>query len=213
MNWRGIAGGTVVVVLCLTGVGAAQAQVTRSTPGQPEARTARDLMPAKKKLTVTTPAFKDGGDIPFENTQYRTNTFPGLTWSKGPKATKSYVIIMQDNSLILRGAPILHWTLYNIPASVRKLDAGMTPTSNPPGSSYGPNIRAAAQPYMGPRTPPGPKHPYHLQVFALDTTLAADPAMTYDGLTGAMKDHILASGEVVGMGSVDPNAPPPAPKN
>ena len=170
--------------------------------------------PAKggAKLTVTTPAWQDGGDIPYENTQYRGNVFPGLAWSRGPAGTQSYAVIMQDTGAIVRGAPILHWTLYNIPTSVRKLDAGMTPTGNPPGSSYGPNIRAAAQPYMGPRTPPGPKHPYHLQVFALDTTLAADPALTYDGLTGAMKDHILASGEVVGMGSVDPNAPPPTPR-
>lgn len=170
--------------------------------------------PAKggAKLTVTTPAWKDGGDIPYENTQYRGNVFPGLAWTAGPSGTKSYVVIMQDTGAIVRGAPILHWTLYNVPASVHKLDAGMSPTGNPPGSSYGPNIHAAAQPYMGPRTPPGPKHPYHLQVFALDTTIPADPAMTYDGLTGAMKDHILASGEVVGMGSVDPNAPPPAPR-
>ena len=27
------------------------------------------------KLTVTTPAWKDGGDIPYENTQYRGNIF------------------------------------------------------------------------------------------------------------------------------------------
>jgi len=46
----------------------------------------------------------------------------------------------------------------------------------------------------------------------LDTTIAANPAITYDELTGAMKDHILASGEVVGMGSVDPTAPPPPPR-
>jgi para-nitrobenzyl esterase len=170
--------------------------------------------PAKgnAKLTVTTPAWKDGGDIPYENTQYRGNVFPGLAWSSGPGGTKSYVVIMQDTGAIVRGAPILHWTLYNIPANVTKLDAAMPATGNPPGSSYGPNIRASAQPYMGPRTPPGPKHPYHLQVFALDTTIAANPAITYDELTVAMKDHILASGEVVGMGSVDPTAPPPPPR-
>ncbi len=74
------------------------------------------------------------------------------------------------------GYPILHWTMWNVPANVTKLDAGMQPTGNPAGSAYGPNIRGAAQPYMGPRTPPGPNHPYHLQVFALDTTIpvAAD---------------------------------------
>lgn len=164
------------------------------------------------RLTVTTPAFPDGGDIPFENTQYRGNTFPGLTWSKGPSATKSYAVIMQDPDAQRNGQPILHWTIYNLPATVTKLDAGMAPSGNPPGSSYGPNVRGDAQPYMGPRTPPGPKHHYHLQVFALDTTLTADPAMNYDGLTGAMRDHILASGEVVGLAQADPNAPPPAPR-
>jgi para-nitrobenzyl esterase len=171
--------------------------------------------PAKSgaKLTVTTPSWKDGGDIPYENTQYRTNTFPGLSWSAGPSGTKAYVLIMQDTGGTMRdGYPILHFTLWNIPANVTKLDAAMVATGNPPGSSYGPNARGASQPYMGPRTPAGPKHPYHLQVFALDTTLNADPALDYDGLVNQMKGHILADGEVVGMGSVDPNAPPPPPR-
>ena len=65
---------------------------------------------------------------------------------------------------------------------------------------------------MGPRTPPGPKHRYHLQVFALDTTLPANPMMTWDQLKTALKGHVLASGEVVGLGQADPNAPPPAPR-
>jgi para-nitrobenzyl esterase len=163
-------------------------------------------------LTVTTPSWQPGGDIPYENTQYRTNTFPGLSWSAGPAGTKSYAVIMQDTGGARDGFPILHWTLWNIPANVTKLEAGMAATGNPPGSVYGPNIRGAAQPYMGPRTPAGPKHPYHLQVFALDTTIPVAADSTYVSLTAAMKDHILASGEVIGMGSVDPNAPPPAPR-
>src|SRR6201991_3466331 len=73
------------------------------------------------KLTVTSPAFTAGGDIPFENTQYKGNVFPGLSWSAGPAATKSYAIIMQDSSLLVRGAPVLHWTMFNIPASATKL--------------------------------------------------------------------------------------------
>ncbi|MDB5441217.1 MAG: carboxylesterase [Caulobacteraceae bacterium] len=171
--------------------------------------------PAKggAKLTVTAPAFKTGGDILFENTQYRGNVFPGLAWSAGPAGTKSYAVIMQDTDLIMRDSyPILHWTLWNIPANVTKLDAGMAPTGNPAGSAYGPNVRGAAQPYMGPRTPPGPKHTYHFQVFALDTTLPLVASSNYVSLTSAMKDHVLASGEVVGLGSVDPTAPPPAPR-
>ncbi|HEY2356088.1 MAG TPA: YbhB/YbcL family Raf kinase inhibitor-like protein [Phenylobacterium sp.] len=202
----------MAAVLSLAVAPAALAQVSRSTPGQPEARTAMDLMPAKAKLKVTTPAFKDGEQIPFENTQYRSNTFPGLTWTKGPAATKSYVLIMQDNSLLLRGAPILHWTLFNIPANVTKLDAGMAPTGNPPGSSYGPNYMGAAKPYTGPRTPPGPGDNYHFQIFALDTTIPDEGKSSYEAITTAMNGHVLASGEVVGHGIADPNAPPPAPR-
>jgi Raf kinase inhibitor-like YbhB/YbcL family protein len=163
-------------------------------------------LPAKggATLTVSTPAFKAGGDIPFENTQYKGNVFPGLSWTAGPAGTKSYAIIMQDPDAMRNGAPILHWTMVNIPASVTKLDPGMT--APPAGSQYGPNIRGAAQPYTGPRTPPGPKHRYHLQVFALGTTIAPDALASYATLTDAMKGQVLASGEVIGLGQAPPDA-------
>jgi len=161
-------------------------------------------------LTVSSPAFQNGGDIPFENTQYRGNVFPGLSWTAGPAATKSYVVIMQDTDGVRNNDAILHWTMYNIPASTTSLPAAMS--SPPAGAAYGPNIRGAAQAYMGPRTPPGPKHRYHLQVFALDAAFPANPNLTWDGLKAAMAGHVLASGQVIGLGQVDPNAPPPAPR-
>jgi para-nitrobenzyl esterase len=180
-------------------------QSAAQTPLRPNALV---TFPAKggTKLTVTTPGWPDGGDIPFENTQYRTNTFPGLNWSAGPRGTKSYVVIMQDMDYLRDGTPIVHWTLYNIPAGLTKLDPGMAPTGNPPGSGYGPSYNGNAQPYLGPHTPPGPKHRYHLQVFALDTVFANDPTISYEGLTDQLKNHVLASGEVVGLGQVDPTA-------
>lgn len=175
--------------------------------------TAVATMPGKEKLTVTTPGWKDSEDIPFQYTQYQGNNFPGLEWSKGPAATKSYAIIMHDSSFVMRGSPILHWSIVNIPADVTRLPAGMQPDEKPAGSIYGPNYQGAGKPYLGPRTPPGPKHRYHLQVFALDTVLPSDFAPTsYDELIAPLKDHVLASGEVVGLGQVDPSAPPPAPR-
>jgi para-nitrobenzyl esterase len=156
------------------------------------------------KLTVTTPAFKAGGDIPFENTQYRGNVFPGLSWTAGPSGTKTYVIIMQDPDAMRDGVAILHWTMVNIPASVTTLAPAMS--APPAGAQYGPNIRGANQPYTGPRTPPGPKHRYHLQVFALGTTIAPDALASYATLTDAMKGKVLASGEVIGLGQAPPDA-------
>jgi Raf kinase inhibitor-like YbhB/YbcL family protein len=196
------------IALMLSAPAFAQAPPNATEPGLP--MLALTNVPAKgaAKLTVTTPAWKAGADIPFANTQYQGNHFPGLEWTKGPAATKSYAIIMQDTDGVRNNMPILHWTMFNIPATVTKLDADMA--APPAGAAYGPNIRGPAQAYMGPRTPAGPKHRYHIQVFALDATV--DAAGTYDAILASMKDHVLASGEVIGLGQVDPNAPPPPPR-
>lgn len=164
--------------------------------------------PAKDKLTVTTPGWKNGEDIAFKYTQYQGNTFPGLEWSKGPASTKSYAVIMQDSAFVMRGSPVLHWSIVNIPASTTKLPEGMKPEEKPAGSIYGPNYRGQAQPYLGPRTPAGPKHKYHMQVLALDIELPADFApKSYDELIAPLKDHVVAAGEVIGLGQADPSAP------
>ena len=97
--------------------------------------------------------------------------------------------------------------MVNVPATITKLDAGMT--DPPAGAQHGPNIRGPNHAYMGPRTPAGPKHRYHLQVFALDTTLPNEALASYDTLVSAMKDHVLASGEVIGLGQVAPAAGTP----
>ncbi|HEY3888233.1 MAG TPA: YbhB/YbcL family Raf kinase inhibitor-like protein [Caulobacteraceae bacterium] len=187
----------------------AQPPAVGAEPGA--ALLARATLTAKTnlKLTVTSPAFKTGGDIPFENTSYRGNIFPGLAWTKGPYGTRTYAVIMQDDDALPRGAPVLHWTMYDIPASVTKLDAGMT--APPAGASKGPNMMGPNHGYLGPLTPPGPRRHYHFQVFALDKTIAPAPVPSYAALTGAMQGHVLASGELVGLARVDPNAAPRAP--
>ncbi len=168
-----------------------------------------NMLPAKggAKLKVTTPAFKDGGDIPFENTLYRGNHFPGLAWSKGPKATQAYAIIMQDGDGNHGGDAVLHWTMYNVSARTTSLEPNLADPP-PPGSAYGPNVLGPHHIYEGPRTPAGPRHRYHLQVFALDAPISVDPNISYDGLKAAMKGHVIASGQVIGMGLADPTAPP-----
>ena len=164
----------LAAALLLAAAPAALAQTAPPTTPPPATEVAADKLvltqiPAAKgaKLKVTSPAFADMGDIPFENTQYRGNIFPGLEWSKGPKGTMSYVLIMQDTDALFKGEAILHFTMFNIPAGATKLEPGMM---NPPaGAMYGPNVRGTNKPFAGPRTGPGPKHRYHLQIFALDT--------------------------------------------
>src|SRR5690348_11698373 len=91
------------------------------------------------KLSVTSPAFKDGGEIPYENTQYRGNVFPGLVWTKGPSGTLTYAVVVQGESLTGAGGETsIHLTLFNIPGNVTALKVGMT--DPPVGAIYGPNV-------------------------------------------------------------------------
>ena len=195
---------TFLRALALTATFASALAAQADPPKDPEvglAQLALTNAPAKgnAKLTVTTPAFKNMADIPFENTQYQGNKFPGLEWSAGPAGTASYVVIMQDTDILRNGAPILHWTMVDIPATMTKLPVGMTDA--PAGTMHGPNIRGMMQAYMGPRTPAGPKHRYHIQVFALDASVGSESMQSYDAMLAAMKGHVLASGEVIGLGS------------
>ena len=194
------------------------ADVTRGAEGAQAAPTAgwtighanqlaRVAVPARSSvsLTVISPAFKDGGNIPLVNTQYGANIFPGLGWSKGPKGTKSYVVIIQGDPATGSSTSI-HLTLFNVPASVTRLGAGMVNT--PGGALYGPNVHGLNQPYAGPHPHTGAKQRYHLQVFALDTTLGPDPSLTFEGLEAAMTGHVLASGELLGVAAGDPGPAP-----
>ena len=186
-----------------------QAPTVGSEPGA--ALLAINTLPAKSaaRLRVTSPAFRAGGDMPMQNTSYQGSVFPGLTWSWGPYGTRTYALIMQDDDAVYRGAPILHFSLYDVSGKERTIAAGMT--TPPDGASFGPNIAGPAKAYMGPHTPPGPRHHYHFQVFALDETIAPTPIKTYADLTAAMAGHVLASGELVVLAHA-PDAPaqPPA---
>ena len=183
-----------------------------ATPAQPTAPTgpALAVFPAKggRTLAVTSPAFADGADIPFRNTQYEGNVFPGLTWTRGPYGTRSFVVIMQDDDAHFRGpgSVLLHWSMYDIPAGVTELDPGMT--APPAGASFGPSYAGPSHAYVGPRTPRGPKHHYHFTVLALDEVVPQDPKLTYAVLAAEIAGHVLASGGIVGLGQFDPNAAP-----
>ena len=156
-------------------------------------------------LGVTSPAFNTGGDIPLANTQYGQNRFPGLDWTAGPAATRSYVVVVQGELGIGAAAAgtSVHLVVTNLPATTRSLPAGMT--ALPPGAAYGPNVHGPAAPYAGPHTHDLSRHAYHAQVFALDTRLPATPDLA--ALEAAMQGHVLAVGELVGYSSKPAGGP------
>lgn len=176
------------------------------------------VAPAKggAKLTVTSPAFANGAPIPLDNSAWGENRMPCLSWTAGPAGTQSYAVILEDTDYTgVGGRPYGHWWVVNIPGSVTSLAAG---TAAAPGGGIpsvavqGTGARGRPAAYFGPRTPPGTPHHYRFQVFALDKTLDATGA-ALPAIIDQMKDHVLASGELVGtyVGTAAPAATP-APK-
>lgn len=86
---------------------------------------------SKRPFLVKSSDFKYGYPLPefasCEAKGFGAGTSPALKWSKGPRGTKSYAIIFKDISLVNSETPQYahHWTMWNIPANIRKLPANL----------------------------------------------------------------------------------------
>ena len=150
-------------------------------------------------LTLESAAFADGQPIPLRYSAYGDDVSPPLAWQPVAGA-KSYALLMEDPDAD-RPEPYLHWLAWNIPASVAALPEGLGADprlAEPDGMLQGTNDRGSIG-YFGPRPPAGSGiHHYHVQVFALDALLEVDPGAGRDALLGAMRDHVMDKGVLVG---------------
>ncbi len=153
------------------------------------------------KLDVSSPAFKPGESIPGPYGADGENFSPALTWSNVPSGARSIVIMMEDPDAATP-KPFVHWTLYDLPAGAPQVHESVPAIPQLPSlgkAKQGRNSRGTVG-YTGPRPPKGdPAHHYHFQVFALDTMLNLPPAADAQAILDAMKGHVLAAGEVVGL--------------
>jgi len=160
---------------------------------------AKEIAKAKGggKLMVTSPVFSSGEQLDNKYTQNGENMSPPIGWSKGPTGTRSYVILTEDSG-VNRHDPVFHWVVYNVPSTVTSLPEHMsTGTTLEDGGMQGLNVRKTAG-FLGPKPPAGQTHPYHFEVFALNTKLDLDPAKAdRNAVVDAMKGHVLAEGDIV----------------
>ena len=145
-------------------------------------------MLANAGLTVTSTAFINNGNIPIQYTCQDKNINPPLTIGGVPKESKSIVIIVEDPDT--QKGTLDHWLVWNI-SPTAKIEENSRPGvegKNGDGKSA----------YMGP-CPPDGRHRYFFKVYALDTMLVLKEGSDKATLQRAMKGHILASGELIGL--------------
>jgi Raf kinase inhibitor-like YbhB/YbcL family protein len=150
---------------------------------------------------LESPAFRDGELIPLIHTSEGLNLSPPLRWSGAPEATRSFALVLEDLDSPAGGW--VHWLLFNIPASLRALPAGLERTPELPngarhGSCWGVG-RFERIGYQGPLPPQGAAHRYVFQLAALDAALDLPPGCTVFDVREGIEAHALARTELTGL--------------
>lgn len=151
-------------------------------------------------MKIESSAFVHNGDMPQRFTCDGQDLSPPLSWSGVPEGAKSLALIVDDPDAPDPKAPKMtwvHWVLYNIPTDAGGLPEGVSSGSLPPGTAEGVNDWKRTG-YGGPCPPVG-RHRYFHKLYALDTVLPALRKPTKAQLENAMKGHILAQAELVGL--------------
>ncbi len=152
---------------------------------------------APKTIQVKSSAFANNGTIPDKYSNYFEDISPEISWSGVPKNAKSLVLMVEDPDASLK--PVTQWIAANIPVNVMSFAENAPKTEMFNGAMQGGNTTGKIG-YYGPHPPPADKpHTYHFQVFALDTMLKLPEGFNRQALLDAMKGHVIAKGETVGM--------------
>jgi Raf kinase inhibitor-like YbhB/YbcL family protein len=151
-------------------------------------------------IALTSPAFAANGTIPAKYTCDGPGVSPPLAWSGVPAGAKSLALIVDDPDAPDPKAPKttwVHWVVFDIPPSTTSLPEGASASGLPAGARQGKNDWG--KPEFGGACPPVGRHRYFHELYGLDVTLPNLQTPTRAELEDAMRGHVLARGELIGM--------------
>jgi len=142
-------------------------------------------------------AFQANQVIPRKHTCEGTDLSPALEWSEPPSGTAAFALIVDDPD-----APVgtwVHWVIYELPPELRRLKEGIAAAEAlEDGTKQGVNdFRRVG--YGGPCPPPGAPHRYFFKLYALNQKLGLRSRATKQQVVDAMKGHVLAEAQLVGV--------------
>jgi Raf kinase inhibitor-like YbhB/YbcL family protein len=147
---------------------------------------------ARARLEVASPSFPANGAIPLLYSSYGDNVSPAVAWRGVPAGAKSLALMVEDPDAVSQ-KPFVHWVAWNLPPG-----GSLGENAVPVGAVQGKNGRGTTG-WFGPHPPGATPHHYHFQLFALDAPLALAAGAGREALLAAMKGHVLAKGEAVGL--------------
>ncbi len=146
-------------------------------------------------ITLTSGSFVKNSLIPSKYTCDGKNISPQLSWNKPSEKIKTFAIITNDPDA--PGGNFIHWIIFNIPDTILSLPEDVTPMRNiPEEASLGTNSFGHIG-YSGPCPPTG-THIYFFRIYGLDEAIKLEAGIEEKDLVRAMKNHIVAEGELMG---------------
>ena len=139
-------------------------------------------------MQITSAAFENNKMIPKKYTCQGQDLNPPLLITEIPPGTKALALIIDDPDA--PGKIWVHWVVFNIPVM-----SEIKENSIPGKQGYNDFGRNN---YGGP-CPPSGTHRYFFKIYALDTSLNLNEGIDKSTLEKAMKDHILAQAELIGL--------------
>lgn len=147
-------------------------------------------------LTLTSPAFGQGGRIPREYTCDGANRSPAFVWLGVPPETRSFLLVCDDPDA--PGGVFHHWAAYDIPADWTGLEAGYGPETLEPGFRQAVNDFGKPG-YGGPCPPRGSRpHAYHFRLSALSGRIEAGPGADCVEIQRLARPLEVAVAELIG---------------
>jgi Raf kinase inhibitor-like YbhB/YbcL family protein len=147
-------------------------------------------------LLMSTDAFPDGGIIPEKHAGRGGNVQLAFKFTGAPDTTVTYAIIFHDIDVALGGNTddVLHWMVWNIPAS-----AGGIPEGKLPDGAVSSTTNIGKGNFFGPGAPAGERyHHYVFELYALSQKLDLPATATRAELLAAMTGKITAKSAYVG---------------
>ena len=152
-------------------------------------------------LTLSSPAFEDGGLIPVEYAAIGVtggeNVSIPYEWGGVPDKTASLALVIVDLHPVAHSWG--HWMVTAIPPETTSLARGAPGRAMPPGAIEHPSTSGTIG-YSGPRPPVGSgNHEYRATLYALDVVSPNPSASTLSDFIAAIDGHVLASADCSGF--------------
>lgn len=165
---------------------------SNTTPSASDGTPIADIAPS---IPLTSSAFAANQPIPTKYACNGDNISPPLQWGDTLPDIKSFALIMDDPDA---SNTYVHWVVYSLPSTARSLPENVPPDTDITGGGKQGANGSGKSAYGGP-CPPSGTHHYFFKLYALDNMLDLPAGSTKSQLEQAMKGHILAYGELVGL--------------